>query len=216
MYVPDHFRESDPTKLFDFIELNSFGLLVSQLNNEPFASHLPLLVDRQSGPRGTLIGHMARANVHWQMTDRNVLVVFSGPHAYISPSWYQAENVVPTWNYVAVHVYGGFQVVEDHRETVQIVRNYVDFYERAMPLPWAVEEGDEFIEKLARSVVGFRVEISRIEGKWKLNQNHPRQRQEKVVNELSRRGDENSQAIARLMAKNLMSGQQPPGLLPSD
>ncbi|HEX4148339.1 MAG TPA: FMN-binding negative transcriptional regulator [Pirellulales bacterium] len=205
MYIPAHFRESDQIKLFGLIEQNSFGLLISQLNDELFASHLPLLVDRQSGPHGTLIGHMARANPHWQMEDPNVLVVFSGPHAYISPSWYKAENVVPTWNYVAIHVYGTFQAVEDHPETVQIVRNYVTFYEKAMPSPWTVQEGDEFIEKLTRSVVGFRVEISRIEGKWKLNQNHSRERQEKVAEQLSLRRDENSQAIANLMAHNLMN-----------
>ena len=118
MYIPAHFAETDRTKLFDFIERHSFGLLVSQLNGEPYATHLPLLLDRHSGPWGTIVGHMARANPHWQTTDRQALVVFSGPHVYVSPTWYEAENVVPTWNYVAVHAYGAFQLVTGHAETV--------------------------------------------------------------------------------------------------
>jgi transcriptional regulator len=203
MYVPAHFSQSDPTRLFEFIEQNSFGLLVSQLDGQPFATHLPLLLDRTAGPGGTLIGHVARANPHWQTTDRNVLVVFAGPHAYISPSWYEAEQVVPTWNYVAVHVYGTLQVVEDHAATVEIVRDFVAFYEQSMPRPWTISPGDAFIDIMARSVVAFRIEISRLEGKWKLNQNHPRERREKVIQALSLRQDENSQAIAALMADAL-------------
>ena len=137
MYVPPHFAENDREKLHDFIERNSFGLLVSQVDGLPFASHLPLLLERDAGPPGTLVGHMARANPHWQMTDREVLLAFAGPHAYISPTWYEAEQVVPTWNYVAVHAYGTFTVVEDPQATVQIVRDYVAFYERSQPKPVA-------------------------------------------------------------------------------
>jgi transcriptional regulator len=208
MYIPPHFAETDRDRLFDFIERNSFGLLVSQSSGEPFASHLPLLLDRDSGPSGTLVGHMARANPHWQMTDREVLVVFSGPHAYISPTWYEAEQVVPTWNYVAVHAYGTLALVEDHRATIDIVRDYVAFYERSLPKPWTIAEGDAFIDRLARSVVAFRIEIRRIEGKWKLNQNHPRERRRKVIDVLRERSDENSQAIADLMTETLDEREQ--------
>ena len=98
------------------IEQYSFGLLISPCGDETQASHLPLLLDRTAGPRGELIGHMARANPQWQQADGSpVLAVFSGPHAYISPAWYEAENVVPTWNYTAVHVYGRFQAIHDPR-----------------------------------------------------------------------------------------------------
>ena len=103
MYVPSHFAESDPATLHDFIERYSFGLLVSQVDAVPFATHLPFLLDRTAGPHGMLIGHMARANPHWEsLRDQTALAVFSGPHAYISPTWYAAANVVPTWNYTAV------------------------------------------------------------------------------------------------------------------
>lgn len=203
MYIPAYFAETNQEKLFDFIEQNSFGLLMSQLNGEPFATHMPLLLDRQAGPHGTLVGHMARTNPHWQTTDRHVLAVFSGPHVYVSPRWYEAENVVPTWNYVAVHAYGAFQLVSDHAETVRIVEQYVERYERNMPQPWSVAPGDAFVDKLASAVVAFRIEISRLEGKFKLNQNQPQERREKVFNVLKQRTDENSLAIAELMTANL-------------
>jgi transcriptional regulator len=208
MYVPAHFAQTDPARLFDFIEQNSFGLLISQLDGEPFATHLPLLLDRTAGPHGTLIGHVARANRHWQTTDRNVLVVFSGPHAYISPSWYQAENVVPTWNYLAVHAYGNLQIIEDHAASLEIAQDFVAFYEKSMPRPWTVSPDDSFIDKMVRSVVCFRIELIRLEGKWKLNQNHPRERREQVVKALSQRPDENSQAITKLMEETLYGGPE--------
>jgi len=203
MYIPPSFSEADLTKLFDFIEQYNFGLLVSQLDNEPFATHLPLLLDRQAGPFGTLIGHMARANPQWQAANRNVLVVFSGPHAYVSPSWYEAENVVPTWNYVAVHLYGTLHLVEDGETTLKILRDLVLLHEKSMPEPWGFRDGDEFVNKLAQSIVAFRIEISRIEGKWKLSQNHPREQREKVIDALALQRGENSQAIAALMARTL-------------
>jgi transcriptional regulator len=203
MYLPAHFRETDQTKLFDFIERHSFGLLVSQLDGEPFATHLPLLLDRQAGPQGTLVGHVAKANPHWRTTDPTVLTIFSGPHAYISPTWYEAENMVPTWNYTAVHAYGRFEIIEDHAATVQVVRDFVTFYERPLSPPWTIEPGDEFVDKLAGGVVAFRIEISRLEGKFKLNQNHPAERRQKVVRALEQIGDENSAGVAELMRSDL-------------
>src|SRR3954469_15609634 len=117
MYIPAAFAERDLTKLHDFIEQHSFGLLVSQVDGLPFASHLPFLLDRTAGPHGTLIGHMARANPQWRtLAGQMALVVFSGPHAYVSPTWYEAANTVPTWNYAAVHATGRAEVVEGRDE----------------------------------------------------------------------------------------------------
>jgi transcriptional regulator len=99
MYVPTAFAETDEDKLHQFIETYSFGLLVSTHGGEPFATHLPFILDRHAGSHGTLVGHMARANPHWHdLEGQMVLAIFSGPHAYISPTWYESENVVPTWN----------------------------------------------------------------------------------------------------------------------
>jgi len=200
MYIPVAFAETNQAKLYDFIEENSFGLLFSQVDGEPFASHLPILLDRQFGPPGCLIGHMARANPQWQQAHgQTVLAVFSGPHAYISPAWYEAENVVPTWNYVAVHAYGKMQVIEEAPALLRIVKDFVSFYEGSMPQPWKMPGDSDFVERLLRQIVGFRIEITRLEGKWKLNQNQPEERREKVVLALQKQPDEDSQAIAAIM-----------------
>lgn len=204
MYVPSAFKETDPARLFDFIDAHSFGLLVAGADGELVATHLPLLLKRDVGPNGRLVGHMARANPQWRsLAGREVLCVFSGPHAYISPSWYEAKNVVPTWNYVAVHVYGTCRIFDDEAATAQIVADYVAAYERSMPQPWQLDTGTTHFEKMIKLVVGFHVEIDRIEGKWKLGQNHPPERRAKAARRLAANEDASAQAIARLMRETL-------------
>ena len=204
MYIPAAFNETDPGKLFDLIQQYSFGLLVSGFDGEPFASHLPILLDRSVAPQGCLVGHMARANPQWeQAAGQTVLAVFSGPHAYISPTWYEADNVVPTWNYAAVHVYGTFRAIDDRDRLLQIVADYVDFYEATLPAPWKFDRAGEFSQKLVQAIVGFRIEISRIEGKWKLNQNHHLERQQKVIQALDASQSEMDKAVAALMQSRL-------------
>ena len=200
MYIPTAFAESDLTNLHDFIEQNSFGLLVTHVDGLPFASHLPFLLERTTGPKGTLVGHLARANPQWaEASGQNALATFSGPHAYISPTWYESEQVVPTWNYVAVHVYGRIQIIEDEPSLLEIVQRSVHFYEQAMPRPWSFDASTTFMKRMLGQIIGFRIEIDRIEGKWKLNQNHPVERRKKVVAALRQYSDENSQSIAALM-----------------
>jgi transcriptional regulator len=207
MYVPAAFAEPDLTRLHDFIERHSFGLLVSQVDALPFATHLPFLLDKTAGPQGTLVGHVARANSQWrEAASQTVLTIFSGPHAYISPTWYEAEQVVPTWNYVAVHAYGRIQIIEDERALLEIVQETVRLYESAMPQPWSFDGSGTFAQRMLAQIVGFRIEIDKIEGKWKLNQNHPLERREKVVRALQQRqGDENAEAVAALMRRALPS-----------
>ncbi len=204
MYIPTAFAETDAKKLHDFIAANSFGLLVSTHQGEPFATHLPLLLERDAGPHGCLVGHVARANPQWRDLDRqNVLVVFSGPHAYVSPSWYESENVVPTWNYVAVHAYGVCRLVEDVDGLTRILQASVATYEGSRRNPWAFDAEADFFRKLVGAVVGFRIEIARLEGKWKLNQNHSLERREKVVRQLQKSDDPDAQEIARIMTEML-------------
>ena len=200
MYVPAAFAETDLTKLHDFIEQNSFGLLVSQVDGLPFATHLPFLLDRTNGPHGTLTCHVARANAQWQeASGQTALAIFSGPHVYVSPSWYAAEQVVPTWNYAAVHVYGRVQVIEDESSLLKIVQAMVRVYEQSMPRPWSFDVSTTFGKRLLAQIVGFRIEIEKIEGKFKLNQNHPVERRQRVVQALRQRGDENALAVAVMM-----------------
>jgi transcriptional regulator len=204
MYIPPAFAEFDLTKLHAFIEQHSFGAVISQHDDLPFATHLPFLLERNTGSQGTLVGHMARANPHWQQLDEKMaLSIFTGPHSYISPTWYAAEHLVPTWNYTAVHVYGRVQLIQDQDGLLPIVRATVETYEHNMPQPWSLSAVDTFTERLLAQIVGFRIEIDKIEGKWKLNQNHPAERRLKVIAALQERNTENASAVADLMRKTL-------------
>lgn len=204
MYIPAHFQETDLTRLHDFIERHGFALLVSQQHGLLEANHLPLLVERDAGPFGRLWGHMARANSQWrQANGTEVLAVFSGPHAYVSPTWYQAEQVVPTWNYTVVHAYGRLELVEEPENLLPILQRQVAVYEGSLPRPWTLDASSEFVGRLLKSIVGFRIEISRLEGKWKLSQNHPLERRERVIQALQASGDPESAKVAALMQSAL-------------
>lgn len=205
MYIPAAFAERDEGKLFALIERHSFGLLISQHDGEPFATHLPLLVEHGADQKCALIGHMARANPQWQHAEgQRVLAVFSGPHAYISPTWYESENVVPTWNYVAIHVYGTFRAVRDESAATQILQETVRTYEAAMPSPWTFDPASDFHRKMVKAIVAFRIEIQRIEGKLKMNQNQPRERRQKVVQALRATGDPMQAEIAAMVDNTLV------------
>ena len=148
MYTPASFAETDQDKLHDFMEQYSFATIVSHAGERLVASHLPLLLDRSVGPHGRIVGHIARANPQWKhIADQDVLVIFTGPHAYISPSWYQAVNVVPTWNYTAVHAYGSVVIEHDRTRLLEIARRYVDTYEASLPEPWSLDRPEpDFVD----------------------------------------------------------------------
>lgn len=201
MYLPSAFAETETAKLHEFVRDYSFAILTSSGERGLVASHLPLLLDSESGPRTRLLGHMARANPQWKDARGEVMAVFSGPHVYVSPSWYEEEGTVPTWNYVAVHVYGTFEVVEDREGLLDILRRSVQTYESPMPKPWNFDESALHVDNMLREIVGFRIEITRLEGKWKLSQNQPAGRRRKVARALAERTDENSRAIAGLMVE---------------
>jgi transcriptional regulator len=168
-----------------------------------------LLLDRADGPNGTLIGHMAKANPQWrEIANCDALAIFHGPHAYISPGWPNEQNVVPTWNYVAVHVTGKVQLVEEQSALLDIVRRYVNVYEAPMPDPWQLGVADaDFTVSLLNATVGFTIEIESIEGKWKLSQNQSDERRQRVIDGLQTRPDENRAQIADLMPATL-AGQE--------
>jgi transcriptional regulator len=201
MYIPPAFEETNQGKMHEFIEGHSFGLLVSTLGGKLVATHLPFLLDRD---KNCLLGHMARANPHWrELHEQDVLVVFSGPHAYISPALYESDHVVPTWNYVAVHAYGKCRLVEDAASVEGILKEMVATYEGARSAPWHLDTSTAYFMKMVQAIVGIRIDISRLEGKWKLNQNHPQERRENVVRALEKSEDQDAREIARLMAEML-------------
>jgi transcriptional regulator len=204
MYVPSRYAVTDLDVLHEFIERNGFGLLVSQVEDAPFATHIPFLLDRDHGRNGRLVGHVARANPQWRhLAGQRALAVFSGPHAYISPTWYEAENTVPTWDYVAVHATGMVETIEDKETLLDIVRRTTDAYESTMPAPWKLNAEGAFVDRLLDQIVGFRLRIDKLEGQWKMNQNHPAERRAKVIRALETRGTGDDAAVARLIRATL-------------
>ncbi len=203
MYIPASHAESDLARLHEFMRRNSFATLVSRNEAGMVASHLPLLLDLDAGPSDVLFGHMARANPQWRDIAGEVLAIFHGPHVYVSPTWYESAATVPTWNYVAVHAYGTAHVVEDRDAVLGILRRSVEYFESPRPEPWAFAETAPYVDKLIRSIVGFRIEIHRLEGKWKLSQNHPEERRRRVIDALEEQPDDHSRQIAAMMREAL-------------
>lgn len=201
MYVPSHFEIKDSNLMYDIMEQNSFATLISQHQGRPFATHLPLTLDRE---KGCLFGHVARPNPHWTDLERQeVLVIFQGPHCYISPSWYETSSSVPTWNYVAVHVYGHVELTHDTEEVMSSMQDLVAKYE-VPDSPYKLDNVDAaYLAGLSRGVQGFRIRMTSMEGKAKLSQNHPLERQELVIARLEQMNSENERRIAALMKENL-------------
>jgi transcriptional regulator len=205
MYLPAHFIETDEAKVAAVIRANSFATLVTFDGAAPFASHVPLVLQQTRGPRGALIGHVARANPQWQhfASGAEALAIFQGPHAYISPSWYPTPNMVPTWNYVAVHVYGIPRIVEDTAAFAEILRLTIDEYESARPTPWREELPAEHKAAMMKAIVGFEIEITRVEAKFKLSQNRRPEDIAGAAAALSQSENQTERALAALMQEQI-------------
>jgi transcriptional regulator len=202
MYVPDKFAETDRATLLDLIRTIGWGYLVGVADGVPVATHLPFLIEGEPGAE-KLVAHMARANPHWKSfaARGEQLVIFSGPHAYVSPRWYTTAKAVPTWNYVAVHVYGAPRVVDDPAAVRVAQKRLVDFHESGADAPWRMEDVDAgFIAGMLRAIVSFEVPIARMEGKYKLSQNRTPEDRAGVIAALSESSYEGSRGVARLMA----------------
>ena len=192
MYVPPHFSESDLGHLHEVIRHNAFGVVTSLVDGHLMATHLPFLIDPDRGPNGTLLAHMARANPHSKGFDgvTEALVVFSGPHGYISPNWYEKGPAVPTWNYVAVHAYGVPVLRDDPAETRAHLGQLAAIYEAGRDRPWRIEDQPaDFIDRLVPRVIAFEIPITRIEGKFKLVQNRSAEDRRRVANALRAEGE---------------------------
>jgi transcriptional regulator len=201
MYIPSHFQIEDVNISYDIIKEQSFATLFSQHNGIPFATHLPLILDKDNQ---YLYGHFARPNPQWKdINNQLVLAVFHGPHCYISPSWYETNKAVPTWNYVTVHVYGDVELIDDEEELMDSLNDMVLKYE-APDSSYRLQDVDtDFLAGMNKGIQGFKIRINRIEGKAKLSQNHPLERQELVINQLERFSNRDEQKVASLMKANL-------------
>lgn len=184
MYIPAHFREDDRASLGAFVRDYSFGILVTQGEGAPLATHLPFLFDIDGGEYGILRAHMALGNPQWRSfsTEQEALVIFQGPHAYISPSWYDVELSVPTWNYAAVHAYGVPRIIDDGEVLYNLLKSLTEINEAQFEQRWTFDRpGGDYIQKMMHGVVGFTFEITRLEGKFKMSQNRTAAEQDRVI-----------------------------------
>jgi transcriptional regulator len=201
VYLPPHFTETRPEVLAAHLERHDFALLVSHGKAGLIASHIPVMVEYQ-GPAMHLLGHLARPNP--QLADlaccAEVLTIFTGPHAYISPTWYEAGPAVPTWNYADVHAYGRVRLIEDTDWLRAMLRRLTDRHEAGNPASWRIEDLPEpYLQRMLSGIVGIDIAVERLDGKFKLSQNRPAGDRPRIVAALEARGDADALGVARLM-----------------
>jgi len=202
MYSPAHFKIEDRGTLLAFMRRHSFAGIVTHDGAVPHATHMPVLV-REDGGSLALVTHMARANPQWRHFEngQEVLVMFTGPHAYVSPSWYATQPAVPTWNYTAVHAYGRPRIVDDPARFAAMLRELIEFYESSRAERWPGEMPEEFRDRLMAGIVGIEIEVTRIEGKFKLSQNRSDADRAGVIAALSASTDQTDREVAELMKR---------------
>jgi transcriptional regulator len=201
MYIRSPHREEDTQKILEFIQKNDFATLVSYDGEKPIATHLLLSAEQTETGEIFLEGHLARANEQWKTFDRNkeVLAIFLGANAYLSPTWYEKpDENVPTWNYISAHVYGSLSIVDDERELLGMMNRLVTKYESKSDYKLENLPPDS-LGKLLKGIVGFRIEVTKIEASYKLAQTLDSYSYENVILQLEKSGNENSWKIADAM-----------------
>ncbi|MEM9076157.1 MAG: FMN-binding negative transcriptional regulator [Bacteroidota bacterium] len=201
MYIPHYYKNEDVDEIKEFITQNSFGILINQVDGKPWATHTPIELDTDAEGNAILVGHIAKANPQWQAFNSNtkVLCIFNGPHAYISSSWYQEEEV-PTWDYIAVHVYGTLKVLSED-ETMDFLFKLVDKYEKDSTNPISLKDMSPKTLRQVKGVVGFSIAIEEIQAAYKLSQTRPDDHA-RIIEELKERKDAGSKDIADNIKKS--------------
>jgi transcriptional regulator len=199
MYIPEYNRIEDRSVALAFMRANPFAILVSPTDSDPFATHLPLLVHQIDGQLG-LRGHVAKANPHWKFLEQGgeSLIIFHGPHAYISPVLYENHESVPTWNYAAVHAYGAAKLITAESDLQLLLQELIALFDQAYLEQWS-SLSDDYRLRMIRHIVGFEIQVTRIETKFKLSQNRTRADQESVIWALEQNPHSAATEVARLM-----------------
>jgi transcriptional regulator len=203
VYLPPAFTETRSEVLLGHIERHDFAMLVTHGGGGLIVSQIPFLVEQRDG-KLFLQGHLARRNPQLAELDgtTEALAVFAGPHAYISPSWYEAGPSVPTWNYATVHAYGPARRIDEADWLRELVRRLSDRHEAREPTPWRMEELPKtYVQSMLKGIVGVEITVDRLEGKFKLSQNRPAGDRPRIIAALERRADPESAAVADLMRK---------------
>lgn len=203
MYTPRAFGVTDDDKLHALMRDYPFAVLVTPDVDSIETTHLPFLVDPSRGTHGTLLGHMARANPHWKRFDGacEATAIFTGPHAYVSPSWYADPHTVPTWNYAAVHAHGRPVAIDDPQRVRELLAQLVDVHEAPLEPAWTMDQAEPGLDRQLGHIVAFEMEITRLEGKFKLSQNRSPADRRGVIKALAESGDPVLNAVAEAMRK---------------
>jgi transcriptional regulator len=203
MYIPKSFNQSDLAVLHAFIQEHNFATLVSQTADELIATHLPLMLDTTRGEYGTLLGHMAKANSHWKsITQTSSLVMFHGPHTYISPNWYETHPSVPTWNYTVVHAYGTARIIDNPDEVQPMLETLVNHHEAGFSPAWEMDLPSDYMATMMQAIVAFEIPITRLQGKFKLSQNRSQEDQLRVMEALGISSYPPDRDVSTLMQKS--------------
>jgi transcriptional regulator len=198
MYIPEFNRVEDRATALAFMRSNPFAILVSTSETGPFATHLPLLIDDSAG-QITVRGHFAKANPHWQLIEKQEsLVIFHGPHAYISPSLYEIRESVPTWNYATVHAYGKGTLLPHEQDAKKLLEGLIAYFDDSYRSQWNSLSND-YRTRMLRHIVAFEIAATRIETKFKLSQNRTKAEQENVIRALAGNPDSAVAGTATLM-----------------
>ena len=200
MYIPHHYKNENIEEVKDFLVNHGFGILVNQTDGKPWATHIPLELDVDKNGKDILVGHIAKANPQWKNFESNpeVLAIFNGPHSYVSSSWYKEEEV-PTWNYIAVHVYGTIKIL-DEAALMASLHKLVDKYEQGSTNPISLHNMSKKTMGQVKGIIGFKIIINEIHAAYKLSQgreqDHPQ-----IIKELQQRKDMGSKSISHEMKK---------------
>jgi transcriptional regulator len=208
MYIPKKNLATDRDEILSFMKTYSFATIITAKENFPIATHLPFLVTDQNGTI-TLTSHFAKANEQWtEIENCKTLVIFTEPHAYISPKNYEKELNVPTWNYISVHAYGDGRLITDTKSIYEALEATIDNYEIGYRRQWD-NFPDEYKRKMAGGIVAFEITVTDLQAKKKLSQNRTTLEQQRIIEHLSRSHDNNDQTIAHYMQKEASSGKRP-------
>jgi transcriptional regulator len=201
MYIPEIYKNENQEEINDFLQKNSFGILVNRTNGKLWATHIPLELDKNENGESILFGHISKENPQWESfeSDAHVLAIFSGPHSYISSSWYEKENV-PTWNYIAVHIYGKIKIIEGEA-VVASLKKLTDSYEKNSENPVRLEELSSKTMRQTAGIVAFEIEIESIEAVKKMSQNRNEKDYHNIISELEKTKETSAIDVANVMKK---------------
>ncbi len=199
MYTPERYKGHDLENAIAFIRQYNFGTIVSQYQEQPLGSHLPFVISQRESEKLILSSHFAKANPQWtNLEGQSVLIIFTEPHAYISPKFYNKKQNVPTWNYIAVHVYGNVKLVQDEGKVFEMLEEMMENFEAAYKSQWNELDASYKIA-MAKGIVAFEMEIEDLQFKQKLSQNKKQEEQDRIIKHFSESEDDNEKAIAHFM-----------------